>query len=34
MGVNTYFGPRITNRPHADPNYAHGQSKFEHDNYR
>ena len=25
MGVNYYFGPRRTNRPHATPNYIPGK---------
>ena len=29
MGVNTYFGPRRTNIPHATPNYGPLKSKFE-----
>ena len=29
IGVNAYFGPRITNRPHATPNYGPGKYKFE-----
>ena len=28
MGVNSCFGPRRTNIPHATPNYGPGQSKF------
>ena len=28
MGVNTCFGPRTTNRPHATPNYVHGEEKI------
>ena len=34
MGVNAYFGTRITNRPHATPNYLPEKSKFEIDYYR
>ena len=34
MGVNYYFGPIRTNRPHASPNYETGQPKFEIDYYR
>ena len=34
MGVNAYFGPRRTNRPHSTPNYEPGKSKFEADYYR
>ena len=33
MGVNDYFGPRITIRPHETPNYGHGKSEFEIDYY-
>ena len=29
MGVNSYFGPRRTNRPHATPNYGPVKSKSE-----
>ena len=29
MGVNAYFGPRITNIPHETPNYGPGKYKFE-----
>ena len=28
MGVNDYFGPMITNIPHATPNYGPGKSIF------
>ena len=34
MGVNDYFGPRQTNRPHETPNYLPRKSKFEVDYYR
>ena len=34
MGVNSYFVPRRTNRPHATPNYGPGKSKFDIDYYR
>ena len=27
MGVNNYFGPRWTNRPHATPNYRPVKAK-------
>ena len=29
VGVNSCFGPKVTNIPHENPNYGHGQSKFE-----
>ena len=34
MGINAYFGPRRTNRPHATPNYGTRKSRFEVDYYR
>ena len=34
IGVNDYFGPRRTNRPHATPNYRPGKYKCEIDYYR
>ena len=34
MGVNDYFVPRRTNRPHATPNYGPVKSKFEVGYYR
>ena len=34
MGVNAYFGPRRTNRPHKTPNYVPGIYKFEVDYHR
>ena len=33
MGVNSYFGPIIINRPHATPKYEPGKSKFDNDYY-
>ena len=29
MGVNSYFGPRRTNRPHETPNYGLDKYKYE-----
>ena len=34
MGVNAYFVTRLTNRPHATPNYVPGKYKLEFDCYR
>ena len=34
MGLNAYFGPRRTNRPHGTPNYGPGKSNFEINYYR
>ena len=34
MGVHSYFGSRLTNRPHTTPNYGLGKYKFEVDYYR
>ena len=34
MGVNAYFGPKRTNRPHKTPNYGYGKYNFEVDYYR
>ena len=34
MVVNDYFGPKITNRPHATHNYIPRKHKFEIDYYR
>ena len=34
VGINDYFDPIRINRPHANPNYGPGQSKFEIEYYR
>ena len=34
MGVNDYFGPRLTHRPHAAPKYGPGKSNYEVNYYR
>ena len=34
MGLNAYFGPIRTNRPHTTPKYEPGKSRFEVDYYR
>ena len=33
IGINAYFLPRRTNRPHATPHYGPGKFKFEVDYY-
>ena len=34
MVLNSYFGHRLTNRPHTTPNYGPENSKFEVGYYR